>query len=203
MKPNITVNIPDSSLLVIEQELEDLCRLPQSKLSKIMEIMIALSRAIPPISKTRYQKATRYRECQNSSCFMFWLIIIKGGSHPGTQLALKEKRKIGCYSQILIAPVPPSSYAIQGIIKPPPILIEDGVEEYSVQEIINPRYAEPATVLTTTDSYPALHTPNATDGLRLEEMGQPCSSFSDALVFDTHIQRSRQETILRYFESAE
>ena len=56
MNPNITVNIPDSSLLVIEQELEDLGRLPWSKFSKIMEMRIALSRVIPPISKNKISK---------------------------------------------------------------------------------------------------------------------------------------------------
>ena len=74
MKQNITVSIPDPSLLVIERELEDWGRLPWSKLSKIMEMRTASSRAIRPISKTRYQKTTRYRRSQVKLEILFWLI---------------------------------------------------------------------------------------------------------------------------------
>ena len=85
VKPNITVSIPDPSLLVIEQNLEDLGRLPWSKLSTIMEIRFALSWVIPPISKTRYQKTTRYHRS-----WMKLELFIKGVSRPGTWLALTE-----------------------------------------------------------------------------------------------------------------
>ena len=91
MKPNITVNIPGPSLLVIEQELENMDQLPWIKLSKIIEMKIALSGA--PISKTRCQKTRRYRRLWVKPGLYYVLVNDKGRILPQEPALVKPERE--------------------------------------------------------------------------------------------------------------
>ena len=91
VKPNITVNTPGPNLSVIEQELENMDQLPWSKLSKIIEIKIALSGA--PISKTRCQKTRRYRRLWVKPELFYILVNDKGRILPQEPALVKPERE--------------------------------------------------------------------------------------------------------------
>ena len=90
VKPNITVNIPGPSLLVIEQELENMDQLPWIKLSKIIEMKIALSGA--PISKTRCQKISQVVSEVEPELF-YVLVNDKGRILPQEPALVKPERE--------------------------------------------------------------------------------------------------------------